>query len=156
MSIYASHPLVVAALRQRSGILERAATPEATACRVSLLILAITMMGAVDLWCSWTYMSTIGMFELNPLARWMIELGGPSLLVIFKFTTMLFAALGLFIARRHRHAEGCAWLGFGILLALMVQWTHYNATLPSLTHDILQLAAANPSEPPSEWIKFGM
>lgn len=159
MTALRAQPVSITTLAGRpSTLFERAATMEAIVCRVSLLILAIIMMGAVDLYCTLTYMRSVGMIEVNPIARYLVEVGGAGMLLSFKFGTMALSALVLFLARRHPRTEAHCWLGFGILLALMAHWVHYNATVPSITSEIVNLAAAANHCPqlPEAWVKLEM
>lgn len=94
--------------------------------RVTLLTLAMILMGLADLQLTLTYMRSAGMIELNPIAREMIELGGSRQLIAYKMFTIVASAGLLYIIRRHRLAEQCAWLSCGVLLALTFHWVRYN------------------------------
>jgi len=97
--------------------------------RVTLLVFAMALMGLADLGLTLTYMSTVGMLEANPIARAMIDVGGPRQLVMFKLFTIALSGGILYLLRRHRAAEVCAWLSCAGLLLLCVHWTSYNASL---------------------------
>lgn len=111
-----------------------------TSRRVSLLILAILMMSLADLICTITYMRAVGMVELNPIARYLTAAGDGAPLVAFKSFTMVLSAWLLFVCRRHRRAEVCAWLGASILLVLTGHWVHYNSTVQGITREIVVIA----------------
>lgn len=109
--------------------------------RCVLLVSAILIMGAADLLLTLTYARTVGMIEVNPLARLMIALGGAHQLVMFKvFCTALSAGV-LFLCRRAPVAERASWVCAAAMLALTAHWVNYNATVSSFTNDIALLAA---------------
>ncbi|TVQ32307.1 MAG: hypothetical protein EA376_06580 [Phycisphaeraceae bacterium] len=112
----------------------------ARARRVTLLVLAMAMMGLTDLGLTLTYMSSVGMLEANPIARAMIEVGGARQLVIYKLFTIALSGGILYILRRHRAAEVCAWLSCAGLLLLSAHWANYNAALASASVDLGVLA----------------
>lgn len=120
--------------------------------RIVLIILATVMMGVADLLCTMTYMSSVGMIELNPLARLMISIGGSEQLVRFKVFTMVLSAGALYLCRRTRNAEFWALLCAGIMLALMVHWLFYNEMVQTMTHEISVLAASSVEERPPSWV----
>lgn len=94
--------------------------------RVALLAFAMVLMGLADLQLTLTYMRSIGMIELNPLARAMVDLGGAPQLIRFKLFSIALSAGLLFLLRRHSLAERCAWVSCAALLALSIHWTRYN------------------------------
>ncbi len=100
--------------------------------RVTLLALAIALMGVTDLLLTLTYMRTVGMVEVNPLARAMVAVGGVRQLVMFKLLTIALSAGMLYLLRRHRLSEYGAWVCFGMLLALSLHWVGYNETVVEL------------------------
>lgn len=159
MTALAAQPVGVLPFRERLTLRQRASRPEAVACRVCLLILAIMMMGLVDLVCTITYMRHIGMIELNPIARFLAATGGAGSLVIFKFSTMAASSTVLFIARHRRGTEACAWVGFAMLLALMVHWAYFNAAVPHVTEHLANIAhvsGRHAGAVPEAWIKLDM
>jgi len=133
-------------------------TARARGRRVTLLLVAISLMGIADLLCTLTYMHTIGMVESNPIALHMIEINGPRQLVLFKLLTMLLSCSALYIGRFTRRAEFCTWLCVGILLALMIHWVRYNRNINSLTNEIAVIALSAqhdlPDELRSKWVTF--
>jgi len=100
--------------------------PDARAVRVTLLTAAMVLMGLADLQLTLTYMRSVGMVELNPIAREMIELGGSRQLVVFKLFTIAASAGLLYLIRTHRLAERCAWISCALLLVLTAHWVRYN------------------------------
>ncbi len=93
--------------------------------RVTLLVLATATLGLLDLAFTLTYMQTIGMVELNPLARFMIGIGGAGQLVRFKLFTIVLSGGLLFLIRRKRGAEWCAWISLVTLILLSLHWVRY-------------------------------
>lgn len=100
--------------------------------RIVLLILALVLMSAADLLCTISYLTSVGMVEVNPIARRMIEMGGVRQLVLFKIFTMTLSCGCIYLIRRRRGAELGAWVCVGLLLSLMVHWTQYNAVMTTL------------------------
>lgn len=112
--------------------------------RVTLLALAMTLMGLADLQLTLTYMRSVGMIELNPLARAMISLGGAQQLVLFKLFTILLSAGILYLIRWHRTAEVCAWVSCAALLALTLHWARYTEHPPAAPGStVAQLSSAD-------------
>lgn len=111
--------------------------------RCVLLLTAILIMGAADLALTLTYAGTVGMIEVNPLARVMIALGGTAQLVLFKaFCTALCAGV-LYLCRRAPQAERAAWLCAVGMLVLTAHWVNYNASVSRFTNDMAVLAAGD-------------
>lgn len=108
--------------------------------RLTLLIAAIMIMSIVDLFCTLTYMRTVGMIELNPLARAMISIGQTRQLVMFKAFTVTLACGTIFLLRRHGRAEIAAWTAAAALACLMLHWFHYNSLISTITNDVTVLA----------------
>lgn len=111
--------------------------------RCTLLIAAILIMGAADLLLTLTYARTVGMIEMNPLARLMIALGGAQQLVLFKACCTAVCAGVLFLCRRAPEAERACWLSAVGMLALTAHWVNYNASVSSFTNDMAVLAASD-------------
>ncbi|MBL0921646.1 MAG: hypothetical protein IBJ10_05895 [Phycisphaerales bacterium] len=118
--------------------------------RITLLLIAMTLMGLSDLLCTLAYMRMSGMVEMNPLARWVANEGGASGLVAFKLSTIGVSAGILFALRRRPIAERCAWIGAAAMLALTAHWVHFNAHVPGMTTLMHELAAASPPE----WVRL--
>lgn len=93
--------------------------------RLGVLIPAIIIMGLADLACTLSYMTTVGMIELNPLARLIAQEGGAPNLAAFKVCTIVACCGILFRLRRTRQAEIAAWLCVLVMAALMIHWMRY-------------------------------
>lgn len=113
--------------------------------RTNLVLLAAVAMGIADLLCTLAYMTSVGMVELNPIAREMIRIGGAEQLIMFKLFTMALSSGIIFLIRRHPRAELCAWASFAIMLALMFHWVQYNRLAPTLTSEFSLLACSDTS-----------
>ena len=100
--------------------------------RIVLLILALVLMSVADLLCTISYLTSVGMVEMNPIARHMIEIGGVRQLVLFKAFTMTLSCGCIFLIRKRRGAEVGAWLCVAVLLSLMLHWLQYNAVMQTL------------------------
>ena len=90
--------------------------------RVCLLALAIALMSAVDLYLTLLYVTHMGMNEMNPLARAMMEYQSPTLLAVWKAATVTLSVGILFFIRKQRSAEIGAWAAFLFLGWLMSHW----------------------------------
>lgn len=121
----------------------------ARARRIGLLIVAIVLMGAADLMCTLIYMYGIGMVEVNPIARRMVEINGATQLVMFKLLTMLLAGSALYLGRFHRRTEACGWGCTVLMLALTLHWVRYNRDVILHTNDI---AVITMHEAPERWV----
>lgn len=100
--------------------------------RVTVLVLATAALGLLDLAYTLTFMRSYGMFELNPLARFMIAVGGAGQLVRFKLLTIALSSGLLYLVRRRRGAELCAWVSLATLILLSLHWVNYIRTTEEL------------------------
>lgn len=116
---------------------------------VVLLIIAIVLMGLADLGLTLTYMRGVGMIEANPIARYMLSIGHERQLILYKLSSLALCCGTLFLIRRHRKAERCAWLCTAIMVGLSIHWTRYNAAMQSMHREMTEVALAGSSEP---WI----
>jgi len=89
------------------------------------LVVATATLGILDLVFTLTYMQSVGMVELNPLARLMIGVGGVGELVRFKLLTIALSSGLLYLLRRRAGAEWCAWISLIALVALSLHWAQY-------------------------------
>ena len=110
---------------------------EQRARRVTLLVLATATLGLLDLAFTLTFMRSIGMFELNPLARIMIGIGGAGQLIRFKLLTIVLSSGLLYLIRRRRGAELCAWISLIALILLSLHWVRYTHTTEELGAGLL-------------------
>lgn len=108
--------------------LQREMMVERRARRVTFLVLATALLGLFDLAFTLTFMRSMGMIELNPLARLMIGIGGAGQLIRFKLLTIVLSSGLLYLIRRRRGAELCAWVSLGALVLLSLHWVRYTRT----------------------------
>jgi len=139
---------IAAAAARPDGPMARSARPW----RVGLLIIAAALMSLTDLWCTLEYMRSIGMAELNPLARKMVELGGARQLVLFKLLTMAMTFGSLFLIRHDRRGEWCAWVCAGVMLGLTLHWVDYNRKVPEFTKDFSIIALSEDRHTFRQWV----
>lgn len=126
--------------------------PPAARRRLALLICAIILMGITDLLCTLSYLTSVGLIEANPIARWVINNLGMAGLITFKAATMLFTCGALYIIRRHRAAERCAWICAVVLLLLMLHWVRFNQAIPTMSQEMILLALNEHAFPIESWV----
>lgn len=118
--------------------------------RVVALIAAGWVLGLADLVLTLTYLMNVGLFEGNPLARWIIAFGSPWLVVGFKLGSMVVSSGILFWQRRRWQAELGAILAVVVLARLTMQWMGYIAFASDMTH-AMSIAAADPVSYQDVW-----
>ncbi len=126
--------------------------PPAARRRLALLICAIVLMGLTDLLCTLSYLTSVGLIEVNPIARWVINNLGMSGLIAFKAASMLFTCGALFIIRQHRAGEKCAWICATVLLLLMLHWVRFNEAIPNMSQEMILLALNEHAFPIDSWV----
>lgn len=131
--------------------LDRSATLEARSIRVSLLLAAVCLMGAGDLYMTLAFARTVGMVELNPIARALMIGQSPAAVVLYKLGTMLFAATIIYAARRSVYAEFASWLCFILLASLTIHWIGYSGGMAELTPEVSSMAMVNDPQ----WVRIG-
>ncbi|GEM_PF-2060139 len=119
---------------------QRRRTPkERRAGRILILISLIFALSVADLLFTLTHLSTVGMIELNPIARNIILTGTPLDLVLFKFASVGVGCGCLYLGRKSRRIELAAWLcalGLGVLT---VHWFNYNANFQKTVDELVTL-----------------
>lgn len=114
----------------------RAGSPEVRGKRVAILLAAITLLSLGDLYMTLTYAMSVGMYESNPLARFIMSFGSPALVASWKLGSLLLACTIFYWARRSRYAELGVW-GCTLLLAwLTCHWGAYMEQVEVFTQDI--------------------
>lgn len=106
--------------------------------RVVILSLAIAVMSGVDLYLTLLYITQIGMNEINPLARAMMEYQSPAILAAWKLGTVVISIGILLFIRKQRSAEIGAWIGCFVLGWLMVHWFGFIEINQSLGIELAQ------------------
>ena len=114
--------------------------------RVLALGLAIALMSGVDLYLTLLYVTSMGMNEMNPLARAMMSYQSPTVLALWKFATVALCLGILIYIRTKRSAEIGAWVGFLILGWLMSHWVYFIHETHNLNLEVVQeLASTDPT-----------
>ena len=106
--------------------------------RVVVLSLAIAAMSCVDLYLTLLYVTNIGMNEMNPLARAMMEYQSPAILAAWKMGTVMLSIGILILIRKQRSAEIGAWIGCMVLGWLMVHWVGFINVHQTLDMELAQ------------------
>jgi hypothetical protein len=102
-----------------------AVSPHVRGQRVAMLLAATFIMGCADLALTLTYVTSMGMVELNPVARFIMQFGSVKLIAIFKFGAMMLNAGILLAFRQLRIAEIATWICFLVMVALSCKWLLY-------------------------------
>jgi hypothetical protein len=115
--------------------------------RVTVLLGATLAMSLADLAMTLTYATSVGMMEVNPIARAVMSTGSPWMLTLWKVAT---AGLGLgilFYFRRLPKSEIASWLCFGVMTALTIHWIGFNKEVAACGDEYAALANCtdNPS-----------
>ncbi|MBL9000968.1 MAG: hypothetical protein JNK25_07515 [Phycisphaerae bacterium] len=108
--------------------------------RVMLLLVATGFMSLADLVMTLTYATSVGMMEVNPIARAVMAGGSPWMLSLWKFAT---AGLGLgilFALRRVRKAEAASWMVCAVMTALTLHWMSFNHAVAHCADEYAALA----------------
>jgi hypothetical protein len=108
--------------------------------RIHLALLSVVLMGLADLAYTLTYMRGSGMFEVNPIARKMVEIGSAQQLVLYKLLTLAVCCGAIYFCRRTRQAEIGAWICALVMFALTLHWVNYNAAVQSMTSELAIMA----------------
>lgn len=122
--------------------------------RVSLLVVAALAMGVADLLCTLAYMTSIGMVEMNPIARRMIEIGGADQLIMYKLFTMALSSGIIYLIRRSPRAEACAWLSAAVMALLTFHWIQYNRLAPTMTTEFSLIACQAETMGVDGWVSL--
>ncbi len=105
----------------------------ARAVRVVFMLAVIVVLSLLDLLLTLIYVTEIGLIEDNPMARLVLETGGPRLLVAAKVASVGFCVGVLFWARRRGFAEVAAVFGMVVLIWLTIRWMSYMRVFSGLT-----------------------
>jgi hypothetical protein len=119
--------------------------------RVLLLGVAIAAMSGVDLYLTLLYVTHIGMTELNPIARAMMDYQSPLLLAVWKTATVVLSVGILLLIRKQRSAEIGAWAGCLVLGWLMSHWVVFVHETRNIDIEVAHAMGAND---PS-WVMIG-
>lgn len=120
--------------------------------RVTALVFAVGAISLADLYLTLTFLSGPGMNEGNPLARWIIGLGSPWLLALWKVMLLAITSFALFLTRRSRTGEIATWVCLGVMIWLAGQWMKYAERAPLLTPLVGQVADVHTHG--HDWVRF--
>lgn len=139
------HPAIVVPgplrrLREACGVDEQWA--QARPRRVVLLLVAVLLMSLGDLYMTLTYLLNVGLLEGNPIARGVMLMNRPELLIGWKVASLGLGLGILYWARRSGKGELGAWVCFVMLSWLTVHWSAYNAQVKELTPAIAEMSVA--------------
>jgi hypothetical protein len=115
-------------------------SPQARAQRVVTLIIACALMSMGDLYMTLTYVSTVGMVEVNPLARALMGLGSAWWIVAWKVALTLLGAGILIWFRRRRGTELAAWVVACAMTLLTLHWVSFSAQAAEMADEYHLLA----------------
>ena len=101
--------------------------------------LAIVLMSVADLKMTLFYVTSVGMTEVNPIARFLMVYGGVCSIILWKAATVACGVFILWRIRRLRVAEVGAWICCGVLAALCVHWFRYNDQVTTLATEVMHL-----------------
>jgi hypothetical protein len=119
----------------------RAAAPEIRGKRVAILLVAITLLSLGDLYLTLTYATSMGMYESNPLARFIMSFGSPALVATWKIGSLLLACTIFYWARRSRYAEMGVWACTLLLAWLTCHWGAYMDQVHEIDQNIALVEA---------------
>jgi hypothetical protein len=103
--------------------------------RVGLLLLAVALMSVGDLALTLTFITSVGMIELNPIARWVMHLESPHAVAIWKVALILLNVGLLFYFRKRRLAEVASWACFLVMAFVSIRWLWFAMSVASMAHD---------------------
>lgn len=120
---------------QGARVLGSGASPRAV--RVTFLLLVTAVIALADLQLTLTYATNGGFAEANPLARAVMQLGSPALLVVFKLATLVLGLGILFRLRDRLISELGTWVCLGAMVVLTIHWWQYVHAAPILTSAVI-------------------
>lgn len=114
--------------------------------RVLILVIAIAALGLGDLYMTTAFLTSGGMSEGNPIARWIMSFNCVWLLSAWKVMLLGVTCLLLLVTRRSRAAEIAAWLCAAVMLWLAVRWMAYAELAPMASSTMLQCDDTRPHD----------
>jgi hypothetical protein len=98
--------------------------------RVLLALGVVLLLSLVDLAATLLALSGGGMFEGNPVVRWIVLATGSALvLILYKLATVAVGVGVLYLVRMARSAELASWAMAAVLGWLTVEWAGYFSVL---------------------------
>jgi hypothetical protein len=114
----------------------------ARALRVALLVVVCVLISLADLEMTLLFTQSVGMVELNPIARLVMATDNPLAVIAFKVVTMSFGLGTLYWHRRRPYAEYGAWVCFLTLVWLSARWFSFTHIVENYTPEHFEHMAA--------------
>ncbi|MDX9910631.1 MAG: DUF5658 family protein [Phycisphaerales bacterium] len=112
--------------------------------RVLVLLLGVVLLSLGDLALTLTHAASVGIAEMNPLARTIMAHHSPLGIVLWKVASVSLCVLLLLRVRRSWIGELGAWIGLSIMVALTIHWARYNDAMLSYMPDLQQVTPTDP------------
>lgn len=112
------------------------------------LLTMVALVSLADLYLTLSYLHNGGMSEGNPIARWVMSLGCPWLLAVWKIGLVAFTCGTLFAFKKRASAEIATWLCCFTMAWLTFQWSSYASNVDIERRENPQLTEA------SSWVSF--
>ncbi len=130
--------------------LQEVLSEPARSVRVCALLAGALCMSVADLYMTLVFTMTVGMIESNPVARLVMALNSPALVVVWKLALTFFGVGVLFWHRRRRMSELASWVVFAAFLMLTIHWIAFTASVRELAGDYHMIALAGDPR----WVDF--
>lgn len=111
--------------------------------RLLMILLAIAVMAYADLDMTLAYATSVGMGEGNPVARAVMGIKSPALVILYKSVCTITGLLILYHSRRSRVSEPAAWVVLIVMVWLMVRWSGYTSGIQESPNLFVDAAAAS-------------
>ncbi len=104
------------------------------------MMICVAAVSFADLAMTLTYATTVGLMEVNPIARFLMSADTPLFIILWKLMTAGLC-IGVLTALRHRrHAERASWVCLIGMLALAAHWINFNHEVQNATPELSTLA----------------
>lgn len=110
--------------------------------RVALLVVVCALISLADLEMTLLFTQSVGMVELNPIARLVMASDNPLAVIAFKVLTMSFGLGTLYWHRRRPYAEYGAWVCFLTLFWLSARWFTFTTQVENFSPENFEHMAA--------------
>lgn len=101
--------------------------PKTSSRRVIWLVILLVVLNIYDLACTLLAQGVGGLWELNPIAKPIVEVESAAVITTFKLSLLVGAAVLLLVGRHLRIAQiGVWWIGVTYTV-LIVRWTTFNS-----------------------------
>lgn len=110
--------------------------------RVGLLVVVCALISLADLEMTLLFTQSVGMVELNPIARLVMAADNPLAVIAFKVVTASFGLGTLYWHRRRPYAEYGAWVCFLTLFWLSARWFTFTSQVETFSPENFEHMAA--------------